>query len=66
MMAVKLDFVIGGAQKAGTSTIDAYLRSHPEIGMARIKETHFFDNETLNWLAHRIHDGGGFGVAEVA
>jgi hypothetical protein len=47
---MRLDFVVAGAQKAGTSTIDAYLRSHPEIGMARVKETHFFDCEQLDWI----------------
>lgn len=47
----KLDFVIAGAQKAGTSTLDALLRFHPQIQMASRKETHFFDDESLNWEA---------------
>jgi len=42
----KVDFLICGTQKAGTSTLDAYLREHPEICMAQNKEIHFFDNET--------------------
>ena len=46
-----LAFVIGGAQKSGTSTLDALLRLHPALQMARKKETHFFDDETLDWSA---------------
>lgn len=41
----KVDFVIAGTQKGGTSALDAYLREHPEICMANVKECHFFDNE---------------------
>jgi hypothetical protein len=41
----KVDFIIAGAQKGGTTALDAYLRTHPEIGMADIKEVHFFDEE---------------------
>lgn len=41
-----VDFIIAGTQKGGTSALDAYLRGHPEICMARIKEPHFFDSET--------------------
>ena len=46
-----LDFVIGGAQKAGTCTLDALFRQHPQIEMAAIKETHFFDDEERDWNA---------------
>ena len=42
----KIDFLIVGAQKSGTSALDVYLRKHPEIEMARChKEVHFFDDE---------------------
>lgn len=43
----KIDFIIGGCQKGGTSALDYYLRQHPEIGMAKGKELHFFDNENI-------------------
>ncbi len=46
-----LAFVVGGAQKSGTTTLDALLRLHPALQMARKKETHFFDDETLDWNA---------------
>lgn len=48
---MRLAFVIGGAQKSGTTTLDALLRLHPGLQMARKKETHFFDDETLDWEA---------------
>src|SRR5437763_14670366 len=43
---MRVDFVIGGTQKGGTSALDSFLRQHPEIGMpATRKELHFFDRE---------------------
>ncbi len=41
----KLDFIVIGAQKSGTSALDAYLRLHDNIVMSTEKEIHFFDNE---------------------
>ena len=39
-------FVIAGAQRAGTTALDLYLREHSGVAMARTrKELHFFDNE---------------------
>lgn len=43
----RVDFLIAGAQKSGTSALDAYLRLQPEICMAGRKEVHFFDNERI-------------------
>jgi hypothetical protein len=45
----KLDFVVAGAQKSGTTSLDAIFRHHPGIQMASVKETHFFDDEALDW-----------------
>ncbi len=42
---VKLDFFVVGAQKSGTTSINAYLKNHPSIQMPRRKELHFFDHE---------------------
>jgi sulfotransferase family protein len=45
---MKIDFVIGGTQKGGTSALDAFLRHHPQICMpADLKEVHFFDREEM-------------------
>lgn len=41
----RLSFLVGGAQKCGTTTLDAYLRLHPSLEMAATKEVHFFDDE---------------------
>lgn len=49
MISPRLAFAIGGAQKSGTTTLDAIFRQHPEIQMANVKETHFFDDETRDW-----------------
>jgi len=42
------DFIVIGAMRAGTTTLHRYLDAHPEIGMAREKETDFFVEER-NW-----------------
>lgn len=42
-MTKRIDFMIAGVQKGGTTSLDAYLRQHPEISMAKKKEVHFFD-----------------------
>jgi hypothetical protein len=40
----KLQFIVVGAQKSGTTALDHYLRNHLEIGLPeKIKELHFFD-----------------------
>jgi hypothetical protein len=41
----KVNFLICGTQKGGTTSLDSYLRQHPEICMAEYKELHFFDSE---------------------
>ncbi|CAG1008215.1 hypothetical protein BURK1_03498 [Burkholderiales bacterium] len=42
---LRVDFVIGGAQKGGTTALDEMLRRHPGVAMARVKEPHWFDDE---------------------
>jgi hypothetical protein len=51
----KLDFIIAGTQKSGTSVLTYYLNQHPAIAMAHKEEAHmiiqprrhFFDNEKM-------------------
>lgn len=48
------DFLIIGAMKAGTTSLAKYLKSHPDVFMAREKEVHFFDlnhEQGLEWYA---------------
>lgn len=37
------DFIISGAQRAGTTSLHHYLGQHPDIFMSKTKELHFFD-----------------------
>ena len=38
------DFVIVGAMKAGTTSLSAWLRAHPQVFVPQQKELHFFDS----------------------
>ena len=59
----KVGAIVGGAQKAGTTSLSGYLGQHPELHAPRRKELHFFDNESIDWsdpdyeLLHRCYDG---------
>lgn len=60
MMARQIDFMIAGVQKGGTTSLDAYLRQHPDVSMAKKKEVHFFDKRPPtglraidHWIYHR-------------
>lgn len=46
-----VDFFVAGVQKAGTTALHAMLSRHPDVAMSVPKETHFFDNEAVNWGA---------------
>ena len=48
-MSKRLEFLVCGAQKGGTTALAAYLRQHPEIHLPEAKELHFFDDETQTW-----------------
>jgi len=43
----KLDFIVAGAQKSGTTALNYYLKRHPQIALPIKKEVHFFDNDEL-------------------
>jgi hypothetical protein len=43
---MKVNFLIAGTQKGGTSALGRYLDAHPMLSMAKKKEVHFFDDET--------------------
>ena len=43
------NFLLAGVQKAGTSTLFALIKSHPQVAKPRSKELHFFSNDRLNW-----------------
>lgn len=41
----RINFIICGTQKGGTTALDTYLRTHPDICMANKKEVHYFDKD---------------------
>lgn len=44
--ARKVDFVVAGTQKGGTSALETYLREHPQVCMPKdVKEVHYFDDD---------------------
>ncbi len=47
----RIDFIIAGAQKAGTTALFDYLQDHPQVGLSDLKEVHFFDDEGQDWSA---------------
>ncbi len=47
----KIDFVVAGFQKGGTTATASYLGRHPSIRMANSKEVHFFDRDEHDWAA---------------
>ncbi len=43
----RLDFVVAGAQKSGTTALHYFLSKHPDITMGDQQEIHFFDNDAM-------------------
>src|ERR1700680_3051333 len=41
----RLDFIVAGAQKSGTTALHYFLSKHPEIALPDKQELHFFDDE---------------------
>lgn len=52
-----LDFMIIGAQKAGTTALSHFLSQHPDVVMAKGKEVHLFDapDYSADWFANEIN-----------
>ena len=44
-----VNFIIAGAQKAGTTALYDYLTEEPAIALSKVKEVHFFDDEAREW-----------------
>lgn len=43
----RLDFILAGAQKSGTTALHYFLSKHPDITMGDQQEIHFFDNDAM-------------------
>jgi len=62
--SIKVNFVVAGTQKGGTTALDKYLRVNKAISMATKKEVHFFDNEanfdnTVDYSKYHSHFESG-------
>ena len=47
----RVNFLIAGAQKGGTTALFDYLGDDPDVALSDDKELHFFDDETQPWAA---------------
>jgi len=45
----RVDFIIAGAQKGGTTALFDYLAETQDVSLSRVKEVHFFDDEARDW-----------------
>jgi Sulfotransferase domain len=43
----RLDFIVPGAQKSGTTALHYFLKKHPQIALPDRQELHFFDDEEV-------------------
>ena len=43
----RLDFILAGAQKSGTTALHYFLERHPKITMGDQQEMHFFDDDAM-------------------
>lgn len=43
---MRIEFIVVGAQKSGTTALFEYLKQHPSVVMADNKELHYFDEDT--------------------
>ena len=51
----KINFLIVGTQKAGTTALTQFLAEHPQICLAKTKEVHYFDNDSLFGASYANH-----------
>lgn len=50
-LASRVNFIIAGVQKAGTTALFDYLSDDPAYSLSAVKEVHFFDDEAVDWAA---------------
>jgi hypothetical protein len=62
----RIDFLVIGAPKAGTTSLFEYMRTHPELHLPRFKETNFFLDHTygrgVDWYFDWILAGSSPGL----
>jgi hypothetical protein len=50
-MEKPVSFFVCGVQKGGTTALFSHFCEHPQLSPPRVKETHFFDDESRDWDA---------------
>jgi hypothetical protein len=50
-MSGLVDFIVVGAQKAGTTALFEHLGEEPDLALSDVKEVHYFDDDGLDWAA---------------
>ena len=50
------NFIIVGAARSGTTSLNGYLAAHPEVFMCQMKEPHFFAFEDSDFQSEGPHD----------
>jgi hypothetical protein len=50
-LSPRVNFLVAGVQKGGTTALHLYLAEDPAFAMCRVKEAHFFDDERQDWRA---------------
>lgn len=63
-MKSTLDFIVIGAQKAGTTSLFEYLRQHPELSLPATKEAPFFSHEPVYRRGFDDYLRKAFGIAD--
>jgi hypothetical protein len=56
------NFIIAGGMRCGTTSLNGYLREHPDVAVSTPKEVHFFDvnfGEGLDWYRERFPGSDG-------
>src|ERR1700759_1164326 len=47
--APRVNFIVAGVQKAGTTALFDYLADDPAMALSDVKEVHFFDDDPRDW-----------------
>lgn len=65
-MKETLDFIVIGAQKAGTTSVFEYIRRHPQLSLPVTKEAPFFSSEAARGRGWEDYIRKGFALADPA
>jgi hypothetical protein len=52
----RINFIVAGVQKGGTTALFDYLSDMPDVALSRSKESHFFDDDARDWATPSYAD----------